>query len=315
MKFHFAALLTLAFTQAVFAGGNSSDYSGNTDCYLGIDNLIRQQGCIYIGDGLPCSTWGDFGPVLWTPLTRTSETHYELQNSEYSVNVSADLNGRLASFRIEAPKVAYSQKVQTDTNAYGSDLSAGVDTEFHNDQNGTGYLYKISCNFGLSDEVNHINQVENAEMDKLGPPAQWSDPQAPSIQKMPIGTLFVLNRDLDVDPSVGTYDIVEDHGLMTDDDFMKLELPFRYAFAKFFDPNNNYMYAVHYPKGMVLGLTGIEVTGEIELDFKTVSMPAGFSGTIDPINRMEVDGRRGTTDVKIPQFVEFMKPVFDIKLQ
>jgi len=197
-------------------------------------------------------------------------------------------------------------------------FTAQVDAQTTNEAAGTGLAYNITCNFGLSDQVNTIENQEAQEMDKLGPPAEWSDPSAPSLATLAVGTVLELQQDLQILPGTDkeTSYIVEQNGLMTETSFQALQLPFRFAYAQFFDANNLYLHPVTYPKGMKLVVTSISSHGfsdspgqEFEIHFSTQNS----EGISDPIVRMNLEGRRdGSSDLKLPEFIEMMKPVFKI---
>lgn len=172
-------------------------------------------------------------------------------------------------------------------------------------------------------ELAAIRAQETAQMDKLGPPRDWPDASAPSVQRLPLGAILELTRDLDVDPRNGnakTY-IVEQHGLMTSGEFGALKLQYRFAFVEFFNANNGYVLPAHYPKGLRMAVTGVNVNTTIagghtyDITLKLVSVPAGYHAPIDPITRLRLEGRRsGAGEAKIPQLKDLLRPVMSLEL-
>lgn len=308
------AITLSAFAPAAFA-------AENTDCVLSANLLRLVHGCIYTegyGPG-PCPSWRTEDALFGVNLKRVSATHFEGTAENGTVLAQVDYDGKTARMSLRAPGVAKSEEVLTVQDERIPEVRKGQIGARHTDwKSQRGASYSVSCNFGLSDVVDKIKTSAEAEMDRLGPAVDWNDPSAPSLATLQKGTVLKLNRDLTILPGSDTAQtyLVEQNGLMTLKSFNALRLQYRFGFAEFFNSNNGYIYKTSYPAGTAM--TVVEVKTQTypggEVSYILALAPLEQGGP-DPIVRMNVTGRRsGRGDMKIPQFVELLKPAFDVIL-
>jgi hypothetical protein len=316
----------ILFALSCVALSSVSVAAPNRDCYVTVDALSLVHGCFWgveSGPGL-CESWLNRGPSFHGPLTLTSLNHFELLRSDLGLSVIVAFNGKRAQISIRAPHLNKTQVVDVTADPVGPMIfTATAQAEYHNRSLQVGTSYRVSCNFGLSAEVDANEDAEKEEMDRLGPAPEWSDATAASVADLPIGTTLELMQDLDIIPNKdkATTTFVEENGLMTPSAFTDLRLPYRFAFAQFYNANNGYMYSTHYPAGLKMAVTSVVINKfasgghEYEITLKTVSVPASYQGTLDPIVRLRVNGRRsGSADIKVPQLEALLQPIMRLSL-
>lgn len=322
-----AIILSILLFSAQFAVADTAN--PNSDCHVMVSQLELIHGCIFTegsGPG-PCESWESHGPEFDAPLIRTSANHYEINNAEFGLSVNVVFDGEdRAKISIHAPHVSQTETVGVTYENFDTAKrfpKSSSQARFRDLPRQLALGYDVMCSFGLSDAVASDEATETAEMNKLGPAPEWPEPTAPSVQDLPVGTVFELTKDMGIRPGSNTAltRFVEQNGLMTEAGFDALKLPYRFAFADFFNANNLYIIQTHYPKGMRLEVTKVEMTTfdtgghEFELTLKLVGLPAGYTAAVDPIVRMKVTGRRsGAADIKIPQLAALLSPVMSLKL-
>ena len=302
----------------------------NTDCYVGVSQLELVHGCIYIqgaGPG-PCEEWQSHGAMFYSALTRTAINHYQIDNAKLGLRVRVIFNGKSnAQISIQAPgNVDQTRNVGVTYENFDSAQrfpDASLQARFRDVDRQLAFDYDVSCSFGLSDAVNTQESADIAEMNALGPAQEWQDLSAPSLELLPVGTVIELTKDMDVNPGSdkGLTKFVEQNGLMTEVGFGHLKLPYRFAYADFFNANNGYLNPTHYPKGIRLKVTQVVKnsfsTGGHSYDIilKLADLPANSTTGLDPITRITVTGRRsGSGDIKIPQFAALLLPSMSLQL-
>lgn len=257
-------------------------------------------------------SWGTYDVVL----SGTMELQGERDFTFVKENVVASLmvNEKDARLRLTAPGLQRTRvlPVAFDRSVVGRlDFSA----EQHDEDTGTGRLYSVHCTLGLNALVEAQKAADEAEMDRLGPSREWPDQQAPSLEQLAVGTVLELTRDIDVRPGTNRAEttLVEANGLMTHAAFWELRLPFRFAFAEFFNANNGYIRDTHYPRGMRLRIEQIQRRDFSSGGHEYVMKFTTEGAVEDPIVWMKVTGRRaGATDVVVPQFAQLLAPAFRI---
>lgn len=280
------------------------------DCHVYAYQLRYAQ-----GGWLGTWSWGTYDILLDKTMTLRDPNGFTYENQAMQIVASLRVDGDRASVQFRAPSVGKSEFVPV---KYGED---GVGTvSFHAERKNyatrEGTSYDISCSLGLNSLVDGIKANDEAEMNRLGPAANWEDPTAPSLSQLPVGTVLELTKDLAINPGsdrATTY-FVEQNGLLTLAQFNALRLQFRFAFAEFYNANNGYINPAFYPRGTqirVEGITRHDFTSgghEYYLTFRTLT-----GGVNDPITTMKVDGRRsGRSEITIPQFVQLIAPAFKI---
>lgn len=311
MKTLFLAISALAATASAAAA--------NTDCYLDVSKLELVHGCFIIdgsGPG-PCQEWESHGPQFSKAMTRTAINHYEIANGPVSATVVFD-GKKHARVAIKAPGVNQTQTVGVSYENYDTAKQypdANAQARFRDTPKEIAYDYDVRCSFGLSDAVASQEAADTAEMNRLGPAAEWADPTAKSVAQLPVGSIIEITKDITVDPANAANVFVEQNGLTTDAAFNAMKLQYRFAFARFYNANNGYMNLTRYAKGTRMEVTKIEVEpyesgGQ---GYQIYMKPVGAIQAADSIVRMEVDGRRsGASDIKIPQLQQLIAPAMSL---
>ena len=304
MKKLFSLVLLSLSLQGAYA--SEAVVLSGKDCYVAPDQLIGTRDIYF-----RILSWTHTPPAYSKTMTQVSPTELEFRDPQRKlfVKVLMKFNRLFISITADHASKNFVQNIGEENGAVSLLKQKRPKKEGDRTES-----IRVSCTPGLNHQVEVINQREEREMDRLGPQAEWHDPSAASLTKLPLGTIFELKNDLDTEK--GTH-FVEEHGQMSQGQFLGLRLPFRLAHGEFHPVNNGYLARSVYPKGSKLKLKAIEVQpyspqghGYI-LRFENLS-----PGVKDPITWMSIDGRRsGSSDVKIPQMVELLESHFRINVK
>lgn len=282
----------------------------NKDCYVRIAPIRSNH--VEVGGA-------DF---FWGPLTKVSDTHFELTEAKHGANFQVDLDlPHLAAFiQVNAPDVKDAKAYRlSDKSPTGSSLDIPGVT-YVSGVFEAKYQYWVTCDFGLHDVVETIEARWDQEVEALGPPLEWSDASAPNLATLKKGSIIEVTREFTV--KAGRPYIVEQNGLLDSDDYSKIPHQYRFANVWLMNANNGYyLRAATYPKGLKMKVVDVVPNRsetlnpwtEYEIQLQTIETNAWPFQIVDPILRMKVTGRRsGRAEVKIPQFVEMMKPYMKV---
>jgi hypothetical protein len=147
----------------------------------------------------------------------------------------------------------------------------------------------------------------------------WSDANAPSLETLRRGSIIEVTQEFTV--RAGRNYIVEQNGLLESEQFAKIP---QYRFANVWLINQNdgtFLRPTTYPSGLKMKVLNViphrsaslNAWTEYEIQLKTIQAEEWPFQIVDPIVHMTVTGRReGRADVKLPQFVEMMKPYMKV---
>jgi hypothetical protein len=297
MKRLFATLVFTLSLQGAFASRDVT-LSGK-DCYVGLDQLVAGRDWIF-----GTLSWTHRPPAYWKTMAQISSTELEFRDAQKQLVVKASMKSGKFSISIQAGN---------DSQTFIKPLSESISVSLlkqkkpRHDGDRTE-SFRVSCSPGLTARVEAGRMNEQQEMDRLGPQAEWHDTSAPSLAKLPLGTIFELTNDLDTDHGTS---FIEEHG---QDEGRGIELPYRFASAQFHPANNAYLSRTIYPKGSKLKLQSIEVQNYSSGGHGYILRFENLSPDVkDPITWMSLDGRRsGSSDMKIPQMRELLGSHFKI---
>lgn len=292
------------------------------------EERVRNRDCYFQGQTVArdCKTckWYALGidPDRFSiPLNRTSINHYEYADEGRKISAFTELNREAKSARIvmNTPDAKSDETVALTPYKYNEHVLDGiVYADSIDESKMRAHQYRLFCSFGLTDVINENRDKEEKEMDRLGPPKEWSDPNAASVGALPVGTVLEVTRDFSAE--VGHNVIVEYNGEMGESAFDKIELQYRFAFIKFSNANNGYNEKTPYAKGIKMRVTSVEYRpyvgdekgGEYRIGLEPVSEGPRAS---QPITYMIAIGRRaGRSEMKLPQFTEILKPIMSVKI-
>lgn len=312
----------------------------NSDCHIRINRLELFHGCFNFyqpsqrGPGA-CEYWSsaDLGPADVNGFIKTAPNHFAMENREKGLSAQIHFDGSSsATVSIQARGASQTIKVRTENKGQGRQEFRTKDLTFYpKNWEEQALSAVVSCDFGITESINNDKLEKQKKMDALGPAAEWSDPSAPSLSQLPMGTILEFNQDLEFSNQkngpLKNY-IVEQHPTnMSWKDFWEIPLGLRYAYLEFYTANNGYGPGLKkYPKGTKLVVTELKIqpmgsnnnraglhSNQYVLRLKAIHTDQDKNN--EPIMRMEVYGRRGgRADIKIPQFIELAKPSFKVTL-
>lgn len=172
----------------------------------------------------------------------------------------------------------------------------------------------------IREDGQHFDVRWEQSMDEMGPPLEWPDASAPNLETLKRGSVIEVTQTFTV--LAGQNYIVEQNGLLEASELSKIPHPTRFANVWLMNGNDGiYHRPATYTKGMkmkVLGVTPKRENGpnawtEYEIKVKILDKSEWPFQIVDPIVSMNVLGRRsGRAEVKLPQFIEMMKPYMSV---
>jgi|GEM_PF-6050978 len=285
----------------------------NDDCYVRIAPIQDRHVAYDPFDG---------GESFYGPLTKTSDNHFEFIEPKHNAKfkVDLDLSKSAALIQVDAPDMSDARAYRLSTkNPTGSSLE-DPNVTYVSGVFESKYQYWVSCSFGLHDVVETIEARWEREVEALGPPLEWPDQSAPNLETLKKGSIIEVTRAFTV--QAGRPYIVEQAGLVDSDAFSDIPHLDRFANVWLMNGNNGwYLRAATYPKGLKMKVVdvipshveAINPWTQYEIHLQTIEKEEWPFRMVDPILRMKVMGRRGgRAEVKLPQFVEMMKPYMKV---
>lgn len=283
------------------------------DCYVTTNKLIASKG-LY---SWRLSWLSIGGSGIHLPLKKTGPSTLSYSDDAQRLSVSVDFHRDSARLELKTP-VGNSSKVAplVFKGEVAQNISVSVfPKKGPRRQDSVSMSYSVSCSPGLTAHVRKINERDNAEMDRLGPPVEYVG-RSPELSTLAPGTVLRLKRRIDITPPDSRTRLVEEqNALLSVSEHLDLYLGFRFAFASLHPKNNSYLSPTTYPAGTELKVKSIEIDELRSGGRRYHVLLENLSPEVaDPITRITVEGRRGEGKVKIAQFAELLSSHFDVIL-